>query len=1752
MTLLTVRRQASLRSGGVPARTDMTSLHRYGICSTPVGYRVSAASAPWTTTGTRVSAGGLLATGMLLFIAASDARAVCNVIPSVANSFRGTRGALDRPFAKPGDFVDIGPGACGTGAAAFLPEAADHVVTIVFTPPHTTARHVVVLAAHCSAVEASRQNCEARGDVASVTCREVEVDRLEGPIGLEVVERDAVRHLRFRFPDTDSVLRACSGGANEGDPCTVDGDCGGGGNCVDGVEDDITLTGPATIAVTSVEANLPCVLASSPCSEHPDIAACVDELFAIDGTCGTTPHETFSHFTALPPPNDYQALCETPNTPCTGAADEIRLTVDVQGNILVPMDWRGVLVRRNEVPLARLVRGSTSAEAFQGQGIPIRIPDVTAVGSYSPEGTKLPPLFDPQVDPSDPDVVSFFGSADAPEGVLRLARRDATNEATCENGGCELFDFSDRLLAGIGPVVISRGRCLGGSTPRATCTNDSGCPGGQCGEFRAQALDPVPLDGLNQSDELNAFVVAEGVANEDLNGDGDTTDDVVELAERATGEAVIGRETTRPRAVVRIRQPPFSFPAVALEGNVLAFLESEPAQYHEDANRNGRVFETILKVFELGRGQRTDEDRAITADASPVINGRSLVVSNGLVFFRTAEAANARQMTERVSVASNGNQQQGTDGSRHPSISGDGRFVAFLSFARGLAPGGANFCGSIAGPCDVFVHDRVTRITERISTAFDGGHVNDFPGVPWMSADGRFVTFAGPASNLVPNDTNGTADVFMHDYLGSGATERINLRPDQSQSGGASVDSQQLGISADGRFVTFASEAGGLVPEDQNILCRFLPDAFRCQDVFVRDRAAHSSERASVATDNTDANDFSLWPSMSADGRFIVFTSSASNLVPDGAAGQDVYVRDRVAGTTERVSIATDGIRGNAGSISERGSISADGRFVAFTSHATNLVPGDTNGIEDAFVHDRQTGTNERVSIASDGSQAAAFTGAIGAALSADGRLVAFASDATNLVPGDTNVCGTLLNRCLDVFVHDRLTGFTERVSVASDGSQGEGDFIGADFDYSISADGRFVAFNADFSNLVPGDTNGIEDVFVRGVDPTDLAVDKDLNSDGDVADTVLRVLATADADAAPATLGPADEVSAMDGNAAFLRPEAAGAPGSPTGIDLNGDGDTKDLVVHLWRTSGPAENLSRAAARVSLSRGYVAALISEAAQGNSDLNGDVDTDDNVLAVNRIGEHAWRNVRQAADCLGTVASIVVIITPEEAEGKDLNADGDVHDRVLQIYDADAGSMLMGESAPIRAETVQEFALGGAPGTELVAFRTESNILKVYDRSSARLIDTHQTVRPCRLEACDPRIPFRVGKDTVTFLTLESDQQEDLNGDDDRDDLVVQVLNVRVASGSTSMVGARHILGASSGGVCTTTGMACATDESCVPGSCFVPPGGCIQNLGRTCDPRVAAACGRAGTFCQPTLGVPGLGRCMEVLEPKCSSDADCRVRYPTATCSNSDQRVQRLVSPLTSQASTKTVGAKVFTSSGRCVEDLAVRCDPTAAKTGCRGGAFCEPDRDGSHDGTCKREHRACARDADCPGRSECRHTLLTATANDADEDEVPDPFDNCPKTSNIMQEDGDDDGVGDACDSSSSTPCDDGRGCFEGALCALADDLEMSACAGQRLPQFVARWWDRARRTIERAEVGAAGQARSTKRRVRNAVKLLRGARRVVARAERNRRIVPACAQQLGAQFDDALDRTELLVRNLAACIASSGGGMPQRTLDE
>ncbi len=414
--------------------------------------------------------------------------------------------------------------------------------------------------------------------------------------------------------------------------------------------------------------------------------------------------------------------------------------------------------------------------------------------------------------------------------------------------------------------------------------------------------------------------------------------------------------------------------------------------------------------------------------------------------FCSSSAARAQSgLTTRISVSSGGAQGNGDCGP--PSITPDGRYIVFRSYADNLVAGDVNGAG------DIFLHDRVTGSVTLVSVNSAGQQGSSgSDGGTAISSDGRYVAFSSFAGNLVPGDTNVSADVFVHDVV-TGLTTRASV-----DSGGieGNNDSSDPSISADGRYVAFYSKASNLVPGDTNF-------AF---DVFVHDQATGQTVCASVSTSGSIGNASSYSPVISSDGRYVAFPSLSTNLVSgDTNNERDAFVRDLITGQTELASVNASGIQGN--SLSVPTAISADGRYVVFHGGANNLVPSDTNNAWDVFVHDRVVGTTERASVDSNG--VAGNSDSINATISSDGRYVAFTSSATNLVPSDGNGWS-------DIFVHDRTTGVTERASLSSSGLEGN---LWAGV-AAISDDGRYIAFDSASTNLAPGDTNGFADVFLR------------------------------------------------------------------------------------------------------------------------------------------------------------------------------------------------------------------------------------------------------------------------------------------------------------------------------------------------------------------------------------------------------------------------------------------------------------------------------------------------------------------------------------------------------------------------------------------------------------------------------------------------------------------------------------------------
>lgn len=465
-------------------------------------------------------------------------------------------------------------------------------------------------------------------------------------------------------------------------------------------------------------------------------------------------------------------------------------------------------------------------------------------------------------------------------------------------------------------------------------------------------------------------------------------------------------------------------------------------------------------------------------------------------------------VTERVSVSSSGRQTVdseapviGSTTSLGATLNANGRYVAFSSTAVNLVEGDIN------GVSDIFVHDRRTRRTQIVSIASNGAIAQTGVGAcarssanlvgsfdPAISANGRYVAFQSCAANLVPGDTNLAADIFLHDRRNS-RTSRVSVASDGSEAqapAATTLNSFMGSISPEGRFVSFSSSATNLVSDDTN----------EEPDTFLFDRASSKTERISVSSDGEQGDAASGCSALSRGARYIAFNSNARNLAPDDEVTAspltftDVFIRDRKKGKTIRASLSGNPpVTARGGNVCALGGhgISNDGRYVVFSSDDTAVVPNDTNSRFDVFVYDRETGRTERVSVNSDGTEATKNAGLGG--ISGNGRFVTLWSNhAYSQQDGGDEPSNRIPPSPLgdpDVFVYDLKTKSVDWVSLSSDNKESRGDCgSGGIVDGSgaygeskypgINANGRFVAFESCASNLVPGDTNRVIDVFVR------------------------------------------------------------------------------------------------------------------------------------------------------------------------------------------------------------------------------------------------------------------------------------------------------------------------------------------------------------------------------------------------------------------------------------------------------------------------------------------------------------------------------------------------------------------------------------------------------------------------------------------------------------------------------------------------
>jgi len=357
------------------------------------------------------------------------------------------------------------------------------------------------------------------------------------------------------------------------------------------------------------------------------------------------------------------------------------------------------------------------------------------------------------------------------------------------------------------------------------------------------------------------------------------------------------------------------------------------------------------------------------------------------------------QTTQRISVSSSGT--EANSGSANSSISPDGRWVVYESDATNLVTGDSN------GLTDIFLYDRQTSQTTRVNVATGGAQATGGPSTqPHVSNNGEKIVYESLATNLISNDGNNFQDIFMYTLTGA-TTVRVNVsqvNPTTPPNG----DSFSPYISAGGQFVTFASVAENLVANDDNDFC----GAFSCGDIFVRNLTAGVTEIVSLRSDGLQGTQSSSEPAISSDGRWVVFESDADNLdtvVPDTNFVTDIFLRDRTTNQTRRVSLGPGNTEGLFPHTTPN--ISDDGNWIAFTT-ASAFVAGDLNGYEDIYRYSRVNGALIVASVPEAGGEA--NESSTEADVSGDGQRIVFSSFATNLTANDDN-------NTADVFIRTYL-----------------------------------------------------------------------------------------------------------------------------------------------------------------------------------------------------------------------------------------------------------------------------------------------------------------------------------------------------------------------------------------------------------------------------------------------------------------------------------------------------------------------------------------------------------------------------------------------------------------------------------------------------------------------------------------------------------------------------------------------------------
>jgi Tol biopolymer transport system component len=1011
----------------------------------------------------------------IVLAAPPEARACCDVTPSVTDEFRGFLGSISPPALTPGltaqvfarpaicqnptrsaaaDFAVPSGCTLGTGPCTEL-AASDFVVSLFYRPTAPSAAHnVVVMRSDCSNPAAN--SCPALPGGGAVACVQYGPEQFvinDVPLPGGGTER----RLFFVVPDTTNLF---------------------GGQ----------LAGPAAVAVTRATDPLACGLASETCKEFfgtSPLVTCSDTLYVNDSTCTTDAGSVDPvgvSVTALPSPNRFADLCPLSQPGCSapvGVAPPVQAVQDAAGNVLVPVNFEGFTGDPN---FAVLLQGGLNVG-----GTAVPIPSANFVETRSLRNfAEVLPLFEASPVPGSEGVVQ--GTLDARLIVYRIFDSACSNDpqlpcsvdaecgpgGTCGTTGPSIQAVLPAANGGTGPVA-------------GTCADDAGNP-------VCNVIDSfVDVESVSQGAEDNrmrlftvnecAAQLAEPPLTESRNDDGLAQELPLDLLDQVLvmRDGDDNLEIQKPRndgfdglAVTRIQELPFDFGSQDAENEVAAWLSpelgscfAEPALC--DRTGNGLVFDHLLEAFQLdevgsdsaidllagatlqdgqvptnGPGEfvslrgdlaSSDGNRLVLgAEPGRNVGTASVQVSDGLVFFRASPFAHLARTTQLVDANNDGTPSAGV--AREPRVSPDGGFVTFTSRANDLAPGNNT-------TDQVFLKNLETGSILRVSepNCFQQSEAEQFDpnstsggGVP--SRDGRYVAFWSFANNLVPGDGNNRPDVFVRDTESCDVV-RVSVNGQGTEGNDISLNPW---ISADGRRVVFESRAGNLDAA--------VPDTNGAFDVFLHDRdpegngfdGEFTTMIVSVATTGPSAGGAATGASNQAvvaeDGESVALASTAGDLVPGDGNGQvDVFAG--APGDLDRASTPAEGGSASLSSLKPR--ISGNGRFVSFVSDSA-LVPEDQNGRRDAYVKDLETG-QVRWSGAYRGApecresvegltqfvpDANGLTQDV--AISADGDLIAYATTSSNLVPNDATALS-------DIVVEDLRTGHVALLSASADGS---------------------------------------------------------------------------------------------------------------------------------------------------------------------------------------------------------------------------------------------------------------------------------------------------------------------------------------------------------------------------------------------------------------------------------------------------------------------------------------------------------------------------------------------------------------------------------------------------------------------------------------------------------------------------------------------------------------------------------------------